>query len=122
MRRTPFHGMMLGSFLAWRASFTSVPDRRVHMADRSAPHTAGVSSIETGLKRLMRRCRVPACDCEDYIQEAQLDLLKAHPTGCPTNRERWPGFTPSPATRAGTSIALARDIGFTNLITRLHAS
>jgi RNA polymerase sigma factor (sigma-70 family) len=49
------------------------------VADRLDSHTNRFPSIETCLKRLMRRCRVPSCDCEDCIQEARLALLNAHP-------------------------------------------
>ncbi len=31
------------------------------------------------LNRLARRCRAPACDCDDCVQDAFLALLKAHP-------------------------------------------
>ena len=49
------------------------------MGDYLDSHTSCFQSIGPRLKRLIRRCRVPDCDCEDCIQEAWLALLNAHP-------------------------------------------
>ena len=49
------------------------------MADRLDCHANLVLSVESRLERLMRQLRLPACECEDSIQEAWLALLETHP-------------------------------------------